>query len=217
MITFIFLLALLRLATVVSAQKNAFGVRLAYFTGSYRFAENPDFDEPVWTERPEGLESGVFYRLRLGHSPIYLQTELSVYSRRMERILPWYIPYDHLVDLQGKETLLQIPLIAGGQFGRGKLHVILATGVSYGIFIQKEWQKARYFGGDGVAEVSGGEFGFLGEGGLNYDLYKRLQLGIIYRYLSTQHHLSVGSAYGSFSDDWQTKRSMLQLMVGWKL
>jgi len=212
------LFALLCLATFATAQKQkqAVGLRLAYFTGTYKFADEQGAEAPTWIEQPEGVEAGVFYRMFLGHSPMYLQTELSFFSSRIEGIVPWFRPYDHLIDLKGQQGILQIPLIAGGQFGRGRLHGFLAAGVSYGIFVQKNWQRARYFGADGRVLISGGEFGFLGEAGINYDLIKRLQLALSYRYLSTQHHLSVESISGSASDSWQTKRGMPQLSLGWK-
>ena len=80
----ILLITLLCCTSAGWAQSHTFGLRLSYFTGRYSYPVSSIYHYGVWKEQPEGLEVALQYRLALGQSPLYVQTEVGYYNRRID-------------------------------------------------------------------------------------------------------------------------------------
>jgi len=200
------LFALICLTTFVFAQKSTLGVRLGYYSGKYAFPSGSYLEISQWENPANGLEPGIYYRAALGHSPIYVAVEASYYTRKIK---------GYPITLEGTQSLLQLPLLAGAQIGKGNLRGFAAIGLGVGIFTQKKWEKIPTYGQNKGVHVSP-EYSILAEGGLRYDITEHLQLGLGYRYSFAQHSITIKTFAGPDAANWETKRNMLNLEIGWK-
>lgn len=208
--------ALLCWAAAAQAQTHTLGLRLSYFTGRYDYPSESVYANGNWTAQPQGLEPALQYRVSMGSTPLYVQTELSYYFRRVEGTeFDGQFP-EARVTLKGSQALLLLPLIVGARLGRGKLQGFAAGGLSIGFFVREDWETVLYYDTEAKMETNDGEYGFVLEGGLNYSLSKHFEVALGCRYYAVQHSTKILSVYGATNSSWFVKRVMPGLSMGYK-